>query len=341
MKKIISKYINKLLEHKLEPIIIKVELLIKNIQNNNQTLEQHGLNLDNNNKMLDMTKKNLDNINFLIEKVPEVLDKIEYLDGKIDMLATKLGKIQKRENTSVEIINKEKNVDNIIIDKSENKYIDIDYFDFENYFRGSRKHIKKVQEIYLPYFKDCSNVVDIGCGRGEFLELLKDNNINAIGVDYYDEFVEYCRMKELNVVCGDAVEYLEKVEKVDGIYAGQLIEHLETEQVIRLCELAYKKLLKGCYAIFETPNPTSLAIFANSFYMDPSHIKPVHPLTLKYFMEKAGFKDINIIYTESSKIDITIPKIKLAEHEEEFNHTMEIVQNTLFGSQDYAIIVRR
>ena len=93
----------------------------------------------------------------------------------------------------------------------------------------------------------------------------------------------------------------------------------------------------------ETPNPTSLAIYTHAFYIDPSHKKPVHPLTLKYFVEKAGFRDVEILFTESSKLPIKIPKIKLndSENEQEFNKAMKIIQDTLFGSQDYAIIAKK
>ena len=77
-------------------------------------------------------------------------------------------------------------------------YEDIDYFDFENHFRGSIDSIKKAQKAYIPYFRDKKNVVDIGCGRGEFLSLMQDNGINAVGVDIYEPYVDYCRMKGLN-----------------------------------------------------------------------------------------------------------------------------------------------
>lgn len=139
----------------------------------------------------------------------------------------------------------------------------------------------------------------------------------------------------------DAVTYLENVDKTDGIFAAQLVEHLQVSQVIRLCRLAYEKLEKGSYVIFETPNPTSLAIYANSFYMDPSHEKPVHPQTLKYFMQKAGFSDIQVIYTQESTVGIQIPDITTDKNGESFHAAMQQVQHLLFGSQDYALIARK
>lgn len=218
-------------------------------------------------------------------------------------------------------------------------YEEIDYFDFENHFRGSIDSIKKAQEAYIPYFKDKKNVIDIGCGRGEFLSLMQDNGINAVGVDIYEPYADYCRMKGLNAECGDGSEYLSKLESVDGIFVGQVVEHLKPYQIIRLCNTAYEKLSDGGCIIIETPNPTSLSIYTNAFYIDPSHIKPVHPLTMKYYLEKAGFRNIEIIFTESSRPKVSIPPLKSdAENIDEFNEAVKKVSDMIFGSQDYAVV---
>ena len=226
-----------------------------------------------------------------------------------------------------------------------NVYDKIDYFEFENYFRGLRKNIKKTQQQYVAYFEGKQNVVDLGCGRGEFLELLEQNNIPAIGVDLYEEFIDYCKLKDLDVVQDDAVSYITnlKEESIDGLFASQLAEHLETSQLVTLCNKAYEKLKQDSYFILETPNPTSLSIYTNGFYMDPSHIKPVHPKTLQYFLQQAGFKNIEIIYTEQSKVDYRLPlldseTIKNLAH---FNDGINLMSDILFGSQDYAIIAQK
>ncbi len=219
-------------------------------------------------------------------------------------------------------------------------YEEIDYFDFENHFRGSIDSIKKAQEIYLDYFKDKKNVLDIGCGRGEFLALMKDNGINAQGVDIYAPYADYCNMKGLKAVQGDGVAFLSEQSDVDGIFVGQVVEHLKTAEIIRLCNTAYEKLSEGGCIVIETPNPTSLAIYTNAFYIDPSHVKPVHPLTMKYLLEKAGFKSVEIIFTESSRPQMEIPPLKSfgEEDNKEFNDAMQKVSQMLFGSQDYAVV---
>lgn len=222
-------------------------------------------------------------------------------------------------------------------ESDDSEYEKIDYFDFENHFRGSMESIKKAQEIYLKYFSNKKNVVDIGCGRGEFLALMKENNVNARGVDIYEPYVDYCRMKGLDAVCGDGAEYLSGQDGVDGIFVGQVVEHLKTGEIIRLCNTAYEKLSAGGCIVIETPNPTSLAIYTNAFYIDPSHIKPVHPLTMKYLLEKAGFKDIRVIYTEHSRPPYAIPELDV-NGAEEFNNAMKNVSDLLYGSQDYAVI---
>ena len=192
----------------------------------------------------------------------------------------------------------------------------------------------------MPYFEGKKNVLDLGCGRGEFLELLKEHDIDATGVDFYEEYTDYCKGNGLKAVYGDAVEYLRQCDRCGGIFAGQLAEHLSTEQLVQLCELAYEKLEDGAYLIIETPNPMSLAIYTHAFYIDPSHQKPVHPMTLKYFLEKAGFHKIDLIFTKNSRIPMEIPELKAegVENLEAFNQSMKQVSELLFGSQDYAIV---
>lgn len=326
-----------------------------NLRNNNAQIESVVKRLDdldnvevglrNNGTQMESVVRKISDLNNMEINLRNNNVELENVISRVENLETKFSIIKKRfDNSQASSSQIERQIEqkNRVLDKVNISY-DIDYFDFENAFRGSRTQIKKAQEQYISYFEGCNRVVDLGSGRGEFLELLKENNIAAIGVEVYDEFVELCRNKGLNVVQQDALEYLKEQEEIDGIFAGQLIEHLPLESTIELCSLAYEKMKVGGYLILETPNPMSLAIFTHSFYMDPSHLKPVHPFTLKYIAEKAGFRDVEILFTKNSRYPVKIPELRIngADNFEEFNKSMKIVEDTLFGSQDYALIAKR
>ncbi|MDE7310209.1 MAG: methyltransferase domain-containing protein [Eubacterium sp.] len=326
------------------------ESLLENVRNINRQLEGYESLADLAGNMA-ATRQDLDSIAVNIRNNNA---KLETIDSTLDMYGIKIAALQKAENQNAGhvAITEDNNAKQTAIlpdggsqDKHnpQTPYGGIDYFDFENHFRGSRAQIKKNQEIYLEYFQGRRHVLDLGCGRGEFMELLKEHGIQGYGVDLYGEFVELCQQKQLCAEQGDAVAFLEQTEETDGIFAGQLIEHLPLEQLIRLTELAYEKLKTGAFLILETPNPTSLAIYTNSFYMDPSHNKPVHPLTMKYLLEKAGFQEITVIFTESSRLPVQIPELDIAQAKgiAEFNDAMKKVERSLYGSQDYAIVARK
>lgn len=321
------------------------------IENQNQINEKYECQLNELQKQNEQLIKRLEecedylelrrNLNLKIEEnIRNNNRRIDNLENRSDMLEVKVKSNLK--HAVVPVVHTEE-IKRDVEKQEGNAYNCIDYFDFENHFRGSREAIKEVQRQYIPYFEGKTNVLDLGCGRGEFLELLKEYHIKATGVECYTEFAEYCKQKGLSVAEDDALNYLKNQKSVDGIFAGQLIEHLSVDQVVYLCELAYEKLEEGAYIVLETPNPMSLAIYTHAFYIDPSHNKPVHPFLMKYFMEKAGFREVQIIFTESSKYPVEIPKLigENIQNIKEFNDSMKVVSETLFGSQDYAIIARK
>ena len=227
----------------------------------------------------------------------------------------------------------------------EDVYTKINYFDFENHFRGSLTTIRQNQMRYIPYFQGKNHVLDLGCGRGEFLELLRENHIPATGIDLLAEFVDFCNLKDLSVTKGNGVDYLATLEdaSLDGIFAGQVVEHLTTDELLLLCHHAYHKLSAGGTLILETPNPTTLAIYSNFFYVDPSHVKPVHPLTLRYFLQEAGFSSIEVIYTEESRDGRKIIPLEGdgIDNLDAFNESLQTLSDFIYGCQDYAIIAKK
>ena len=230
---------------------------------------------------------------------------------------------------------------------------DLNYFIFEEKFRGSRKDIKERQNAFLQYFESCKNVLDIGCGRGEFLELMREQGIGARGVDLDETMVGFCHSKDLEVVLDDALSYLETLDdsSLDGIFIDQVVEHLEPVDLVHLLELCYKKLKLGYYIIAETVNPLSFFSFAN-FYIDLTHVRPVHPETLKYLFDVTGFREIEAQFSapvsDENRLQY-LPSLKIDEDNEEnkkhfiesYNNNISMLNGILYGAQDYAVLGKK
>ncbi len=226
----------------------------------------------------------------------------------------------------------------------------VNYFIFEETFRGSRKDIKQRQSAFFHYFEGCSNVLDIGCGRGEFLELMREMGIVARGVDLDETMVDYCRSRGLAVEHNDALLYLEELSdgSLDGIFIDQVVEHLEPAYLVRLLDLCHRKLKFGYYLIAETVNPLSFVSFAN-FYIDMTHVRPVHPETLRFLVMTAGFREIDVFFSSPVSDELRLRKIPVFEemgeadrqHAEIYNRNIDLLNGTLYGAQDYAIVGKK
>ena len=166
----------------------------------------------------------------------------------------------------------------------------LDLARFAERFRGSEEHVKAGQRLYLPNFEGCQSVLDIGCGRGEFLEIMREANIPAVGIDLSRESVAICRLKGLEAETADLFTYLAGLpeESLDGIFCAQVVEHLPPERLPEMIQLCAGRLTRNGVMVIETPNPECLAIFATHFYLDPTHARPVpHPL-LAFYLEEFG-----------------------------------------------------
>ncbi len=220
---------------------------------------------------------------------------------------------------------------------------EFDYAGFEDRFRGTEQDIKDRQRIYLPHFEGRENVLDLGCGRGEFLELLLERGIKARGVDLDLDMVLLCRDKDLDVVRAEALAHLASLpdDSLGGIFAAQVVEHLAPERIIELVGLCHRKLAPGGALILETPNPKCLLVFAETFYRDLSHVKPIHPDTMKFLLEARGFHDVEITFLAALD-DLKIPALAGSGADvERFNLGLERLNALLFGAQDYAVIGRK
>jgi SAM-dependent methyltransferase len=145
-------------------------------------------------------------------------------------------------------------------------------------------------------FAGSAPVLDLGCGRGEFLEAALDAGLAATGIDQSDECVALCHSKGLHAEKADLFTYLDALadQSLGGIYCAQVVEHIDPHRLPGLVALMAKKLRSGALAIIETPNPECLAIFATHFYIDPTHTRPVPPRLLGFYMEEAGFGRLEV-----------------------------------------------
>jgi 2-polyprenyl-3-methyl-5-hydroxy-6-metoxy-1,4-benzoquinol methylase len=210
---------------------------------------------------------------------------------------------------------------------------DIDWTAFAEHFRGSEEKIRERQKCYVARFAGASGeVLDIGCGRGEFLEAAKAAGLPARGIDQSQESAALCRSKGLDVEQGDMFAYLESLAdgSLGGAYCAQVVEHLPPSAVPRLVKLLAQKLRLGALIAIETPNPECLAIFATHFYLDPTHTRPIPAALLRFYLQSAGFGSIEI-ERMTPAID-TMPALA---------DLPAAVRDTFFGGLDYAIFSRK
>ncbi|MDD5348749.1 MAG: methyltransferase domain-containing protein [Chthoniobacteraceae bacterium] len=186
--------------------------------------------------------------------------------------------------------------------KAEQAQIDAFYTALEEQFRGSRALIKERVQEYRPFLQDLkkripdAEALDLGCGRGEWLELLKKEEIPARGVDVNARMVEQCRSLGLEAAQGDAITWLQGVPDASlGLISGfHLVEHLPFPVLLRLFRESLRALRPGGMAIFETPNPECLRVSSYTFYFDPTHRNPLPPELLSFIATHAGFSTVHI-----------------------------------------------
>ncbi|HOL72167.1 MAG TPA: class I SAM-dependent methyltransferase [Bryobacteraceae bacterium] len=209
---------------------------------------------------------------------------------------------------------------------------EIDWLHFAERFRGTEEYVKEKQRIYLPYFAGCGDVLDIGCGRGEFLELAREAGISARGIDLSEELVALCRAKKLEAETADLFVYLDSLPErsLGGIFCAQVIEHLPPARLPEMLRLACTRLSTGGVLVIETPNPECLAILASHFYLDPTHRRPVPPQLLSYYLEEFGMGAIEI--RRLSPAVESMPALQ---------SLPEDFREAFFGALDYAIIAKK
>jgi len=213
---------------------------------------------------------------------------------------------------------------------------------FEEEFRGGRDLLIERYRDVADRLMGSGPVLDIGCGRGEFLELLIDNGIEAWGVDLDAELVKVATDRGLNVTQTDGLRTLEQLDdaSLGGLVLIQVVEHLSAQEVIDLVALAAEKVRPGGQVLVETVNPQSLYVFARAFWIDPTHHQPVHPAYLTFLFREAGFPEVVIDWRSPPPTDEILEEAP-GDVPEVVNANVRRLNQLLFAPQDYLLIARR
>lgn len=214
--------------------------------------------------------------------------------------------------------------------------LDAFYVAFEEQFRGSREQITDRLKVYLPWIEAAKvgtqelPILDVGCGRGEWLELLHSAGFVARGLDINRVMIEQCQVRGFDIVEGDALTYLQSLPtgSLGGVTGFHIIEHLPFNLLIKLLNETNRVLTSGGIVIFETPNPDNVLVGSGSFYLDPTHQKPLPSQTIKFVVEFCNFCNVQILNLNRSDIPNIADNSEIAQRFNEY----------FYGYRDYAVI---
>ena len=239
--------------------------------------------------------------------------------------------IPEAQDADVKLVRQTEQLDEVIVPG-----LDGFYLEFEDNFRGTPEDISARLEVYLPYLSRFANdatatVIDIGCGRGEWLKLLQKNSIQALGIDMNSAMVDACVEQGLNAYCQDAIKYLQQQPEssLAAITGFHIIEHLPFKLLLSLFDAALRVLRPDGVIVFETPNPENLAVGACNFYFDPTHLNPIVPAVAQFMAKQRGFAKAEILRLHPYPDDF-----KVAEDSE----LAKRFNAALYGPQDFAVI---
>jgi 2-polyprenyl-3-methyl-5-hydroxy-6-metoxy-1,4-benzoquinol methylase len=231
------------------------------------------------------------------------------------------------------------------------------YVAFEDQFRGSQDVIRRRVEDYVPILATASDIVDVGCGRGELLALLKEQGTTARGVDVNPAMVELCRSHGFDVEESDALSYLQRQAdgRIGGLIAIQVVEHFTPDYLVKFLETAFHKMRPGAPLLLETINPACWMAFFETYLRDLTHRQPLHPETLKHLVQTSGFTNVDVQFrapvSEVDRLDrVNLPAAASATPEVAgpledlaagINAHADKLNRLLFSSMDYVVVARR
>ncbi|MBU0944973.1 MAG: class I SAM-dependent methyltransferase [Proteobacteria bacterium] len=213
------------------------------------------------------------------------------------------------------------------------------YLAFENQFRGTREEIRERLLEYVPLIRAAGagtgdrEILDIGCGRGEWLEILRDEGLTASGLDLNHVLVQECHEKGFEVVEKDALSHLRSLadNSLGAITAFHVIEHLDFDERIALFDESVRVLKPGGVAFFETPNPRNLLVGGCNFWADPTHLRPLYPETQQFLMEYRGFCKVDLLFLHPHEGEQRLP-------EEEAPQLASRLNEVLSCARDYTVV---
>ena len=229
----------------------------------------------------------------------------------------------------------------VTITDEEKHALDAIYVSFEDRFRGTRLEIKERSRVYLPLLQERKigtkrmPILDVGCGRGEWLELLLENDLTAGGVDINRVLLAYCKGAGLNVTEGDILEHLKKLpdRSLGAVTGFHIIEHLPFDILVRVFDETVRVLKPGGIAIFETPNPNNVLVGSHNFYMDFTHRNPLPSLTTQFVLEARGLCDVQVLNLHPYPESLQLP--------DDGTELTKRFNDYFYGPQDYAVIGRK
>lgn len=217
-----------------------------------------------------------------------------------------------------------------------NELMDLLYSSLEDEFRGSRADIKEAFQVYVPILKAANvsdGILDVGCGRGEWLEVLRDEGLAARGIDINQISIRECSQLQLDITKADVLTHLQSLPDtaLNCITAFHLVEHLPLPTLVTLIDQSLRVLRSGGLFIIETPNPENVIVGSCNFYFDPTHRNPLPPLTMKCILESRGFGRLETLDLHPM----------LAERVKETDELTKRFNQYFYGPMDYAIVARK
>lgn len=321
----------------MDSLISKIKSIIRKLTGAAQLEERMGIRLT---EIEERAREQFNKMETLAEKaeVKDVVVQLEELTEKIDIAFSRLSSLQRglAMESKSSIQQKEKTVtpDLETIPTLDRLAAETVYAAIEDKLRGSSEEIKNRQSSYIKFLEDVptgKDVVDLGCGRGEFLDLLSKSGIDSLGIDSSAIAVAECQEKGFEVKHLDVLDYLTSCEDASlrAVVSFQVLEHLSFPALLRVFAESFRVLVPGGLFLAETPNGANLAVGGSTFWLDHTHVRPLHPELLQHLAEFYGFANARVDLVSQPEVPWKL--------EPEINTENESHAEAILGLQEYVL----